>query len=174
MDIAIIDIVFFGIIAVFALRCAIKGAVSELLSMAALIFGLLAAVFFFRKTAVIIHDKFIPDIKALPEIISFIIIFLTVFAIIKLLEALLKKFIKGIELNGPDHFLGFIFGFAEGVVIVCLVLFFINIQPFFDPGIILQKSFFAKILLPVIMENKKNSADSPARVIMLGGKIRIV
>jgi len=160
MNIAIIDIVFLGIIAIFSLRCAIRGFVSELLSMAALIFGLLSAIFFFRKLAPIVRERFMPGIRALPEILSFVALFLAVFATIKLIELLLKEIIEGIQLNGPDHFLGFIFGFAEGVLVVCLLLFLITIQPLVHSGLILQGSFFADLLLPFIMGNRKKALDS--------------
>ena len=171
MEIAIVDIVFLGIIAVFAIRCAIKGVVSELLSMAALIFGLLASIFFFRKAALLIRLHFMPDIRALPEIISFIVIFLVIFAVIKLLEILLKDIIEGIKLNGPDRFLGFIFGLAEGVLVVCLLLFLLHIQPFIHPGYILRESFFAQLLIPFIMGNRREVLDSVVNLLIVQGRL---
>jgi len=167
MQIAIVDIVFLGIIAVFALRCAIRGMVSELMSMAALILGLLAAVFFFRKAAEIVRDRLMPGISVFPEIVSFIALFLVVFAAIKILEKMLKEIIEGVKLNGPDRFFGFIFGFAEGVLVVCLLLFVINIQPFVHPELILHKSFFAELLLPFIMGTKKEVLDSSYAIFAL-------
>jgi membrane protein required for colicin V production len=155
MDIAVIDVVFLGIIAIFAIRCAIRGLVSELMSMAALVFGILSAIFFFRKAAEIVRGRFMPDIKTLPEIISFIAIFIIVFVVIKFLESILKEIIAGIHLSGPDRFLGFILGLAEGVIIVCLLLFLINIQFFVDSSLILEKSFFADLLMPFIIGEKK-------------------
>jgi membrane protein required for colicin V production len=172
MGIAVVDIVFLGVIAVFTLRCAVRGAVSEILSMAALVFGLLAAIFFYKTAAVIVREQFMPDIKVLPEILSFIALFLIVFAVIKILEAMLKGIVEGIRLKGPDHFLGFILGFAEGVVAVCLLLFIISIQPFVQPEDILGGSFFAELLLPYITGNKTdavNAADSVVLVLKPGG-----
>jgi len=46
---SIIDIVFVGLIGLFMIRCYLKGFVSELLSMAALVLGLLAAIFFYKN-----------------------------------------------------------------------------------------------------------------------------
>jgi membrane protein required for colicin V production len=167
MGIAVVDIVFLGIIAIFTLRCAIRGAVSEVMSIAALVFGLLAAIFFYKKAAFIVRERFMPDIKALPEIISFIALFLIVFGVIKILEVMLKGIIEGIKLKGPDHFLGFILGFAEGLVVVCLLLFVINIQPFVHPAYVLDGSFFAELLLPFILGNKSEAIDSVDSVAML-------
>ena len=160
MDIAVIDIVFVVIIAVFTLRCAVRGFVSELMSMAALIGGLLTAIFFFRRGADIVRDRLLPGIKILPEIIAFILLFLIVFGVIKMFEIMLKEIIEGIQFGGADRFLGIIFGFGEGLVFVCLLLFVINTQPFFNPWFLLRGSFFAEKLMPFIFGNKREALDS--------------
>ncbi|MDR2922925.1 MAG: CvpA family protein [Treponema sp.] len=163
MGLAVIDIIFLVIIGIFALRCGLRGIVSELMSMAALVLGLLAAIFFFRKTAELIRGKFIPDVKALPEIISFVAIFIAVFAIMKILETILKEIIIGIKLGGPDRFLGFFLGIAEGLVVVCLLLFLISVQPFVEPAVLLEGSLFADILMPFIIGTRKELMESVAR-----------
>jgi membrane protein required for colicin V production len=150
MGMTIIDIVFLGLIAVFSLRCALRGFISEVMSMAALVFGLLTAIFFFRAGAVIVREFFMPDVKVLPEIIAFVSLFMIVFIIVKILELVLKNVIEGIRLGGVDRFLGFIFGIAEGIIIVCLVLFVISVVPFINSESILGESFFARILLPFV------------------------
>jgi membrane protein required for colicin V production len=155
MGLAVIDIVFVIIIAIFALRCALRGIVGELMSMAAVVLGILAAIFFFRKTAELIRGKFIPDVKVLPEIVAFIAVFIIVFAIIKILETILKDIIERIQLGGPDRFLGFFLGIAEGLIIVCLLLFLITVQPFVEPDLILEGSLFADNLMPYIIGTRK-------------------
>jgi membrane protein required for colicin V production len=162
MGLTVIDIVFLIIIAIFALRCALRGIVGELMSMAALVLGLLAAIFFFRKTAELIRGKFIPDVKALPEIISFIMVFIAVFAVIKIFETILKDIIERIQLGGVDRFLGFFLGVAEGLIIVCLLLFLIIVQPFVEPALILDGSFLADLLMPFIIGTKKELFESVA------------
>jgi len=166
MGLAIIDIVFLVIIAIFALRCALRGIVSELMSMAALVLGLLAAIFTFRKTADLIRGKFVPDVKALPEILSFVAVFIAVFATIKILETILKEIIDRIQLGGPDRFLGFFLGIAEGLVIVCLLLFLIIIQPFVEPQIVLEGSLLAEILMPFILGTRKELFESVAWLVI--------
>ena len=163
MGLAVIDFVFLVIIAIFALRCALRGIVSELMSMAALVLGLLTAIFTFRKTAELIRGKFVPDVKALPEIISFVAVFLIVFAVIKIFETILKDIIDRIQLGGPDRFLGFFLGIAEGLVIVCLLLFLILVQPFVEPNLLLEGSFLADLLMPFIIGTRKELFDSVAR-----------
>ena len=160
MNVAIIDVVFVVIIAVFTLRCAVHGFVSELMSIAALILGLFAAIFFFRIGAQYVRSLFLPGMPAVPEIIAFILIFLTVFGVVKLVEILLKSIIEAIRFGAADRFLGILFGFAEGVVIVCLMLFLISIQPFFDSRPLLRGSYFADLLMPFIIGTRREILDS--------------
>ena len=150
MNFAVIDFIFSGLIVFFIIRCYIKGFISELLSMAAVLFGILAALFFFRNGAEILRTRFEFDTWLFPEIVSFLAIFLIVALVINLVKLLLKEIISRIKLGGADRFLGMVLGFAEGIAVVSLILFLFIIQPFFDAGGILADSFFARFLLPII------------------------
>jgi len=147
---AVIDFIFFALIALFMIRCYLKGFISELLSMAAIVLGLLASLFFYKNGAVFLRERYWPDLKAIPEILSFIALFVIVFLVVKLLEVMLKGIINGVRLGGADRFLGIIFGLAEGIAVTSLILFLIKIQPLFDPSSLLSDSFFADLLLPLI------------------------
>ncbi|MDR0289915.1 MAG: CvpA family protein [Treponema sp.] len=163
-----IDTVFLIIIAISALRCAVRGFISELLSMAALIFGLLSAIFFYRMGAAFIREQAMPEATILPEVIAFIAIFLIVYVIIKIIEAMLKDITEGIHLGGLDRFLGGIFGVVEGLVLVCLLLFLISIQPLFDPDPVLANSFFAKTFMPVIFGGRNEFTKALESLTMAG------
>jgi len=154
---SVIDYIFLGLLGLFMIRCYLKGFVSELLSMAAIVLGLLASLFFFKNGAVFIRERFHLDMKVIPEILAFIALFIIVFLIIKLFEILLKGVIEGVKLKGADHFIGIIFGFVEGVVVISLILFLLSIQPLFNPSALLNNSFFAKILLPLIIGKNMGS-----------------
>jgi membrane protein required for colicin V production len=155
-----IDVIFLILIAIAALRCAVRGFISELLSMAATIFGILSAIFFYRQGAALIRELIMPDVKAIPEIIAFMVILLVVYTLIKIVESALKSIILGIHLGGLDRLLGFLFGVIEGVVIVCLILFLMTIWPFNDLSAILDNSIFAIFLLPVIFNNTTEITES--------------
>ncbi len=155
-----IDIAFVALIVIFIVRCSLRGFVSELLSMASVVLGLLAALYFHLKGGVFIRERFMPGMKVLPEIIAFVLLFLIVFVVVKILEALLKQIIEGIRLGKLDRFLGIVFGLIEGVVVVCLVLFIIDIQPLFDARQLLAKSFFASYLMPFITGRGKEVVES--------------
>lgn len=151
MSFVVIDIIFIVLIGLFTIRCYLKGFVKEFMSMAGIALGLLAALFLYKNTADFLRDQFWPGLKILPEIISFIALFVIVFVIVKVVGIMLKGIIEGIKMGGLDRALGLIFGFAEGVVVVSLVLFIFRIQPIFDPSPVIADSFFAKLLLPLIM-----------------------
>jgi len=148
--ISVLDIVFIFLITLFILRCYLKGFISELLTMASIVLGLLASLFFYKNGADFIRAHFMPGLKTVPEVLAFISLFLIVFIIIKLLEAIFKNIIYEIQLGNADRLLGVVFGFAEGIAVVSLVLFLMHIQPLFDPSSLLSKSIFARFLLPLI------------------------
>ena len=150
MNFSVIDFVFLGLIGLFVIRCYLKGFVSELMSMAAVVLGFLASLFFYKNGGEFLRNRFWPELGVISEVVAFIALFLIVFIVVKFLEILLKGVIHGISLSGVDRFLGIIFGLAEGIVVVSLVLFVFRIQPLFDPGSILADSFFARLLLPLI------------------------
>ena len=158
MYIAIVDVIIVAIIAFLALRCAFKGFVSEFLSMAALVIGLLIAIFFFRKVAVIVGEQFEIEVQLLAEIISFAILFIAIFVAIKLVESLLKNIITKIKLTGLDRFLGFFYGMIEGIVVVYLLLFLVNLLP--NSENILGRSALADKLLQFITGNFQDVVES--------------
>jgi len=145
-----IDITFIGLIGLFMIRCYLKGFISELLSMAAIVLGLLASLYFYKNGGIYIRERFAMDIKIVPEVIAFIALFIIVFIVVKLLEILLKGIIENVRLGGVDRFLGILFGIAEGLAVVSLLLFLLKVQPLFDPTRLLEDSFFARLLLPLI------------------------
>ena len=158
MNFTVIDFIFVALVLIFIIRCYLKGFISELFSMAAIVLGLLASLYFYKNGGEFLRNKFMPEMKTIPEILAFIALFLIVFLVIKLLEIMLKGIINEIKLGGADRFLGIIFGFAEGLAVVSLILFVLRIQPLFDPSSILSDSFFAGLLLPLITGAEINTS----------------
>lgn len=150
MNLSVIDIIFLILIAIFVIRCFLKGFVGEIFSMAAVIFGILASLFFYKNGGEFLRLKFWNDMKIFPEVIAFIALFIIVFLAVKIMEIILKGIIDRVRLSGADRFLGIIFGLAEGLAVISLVLFILRIQPLFNPSSILDESFFARLLLPFI------------------------
>ena len=162
MNFAVIDFIFIALIVIFTLRCALRGFVSEIMSMASVVLGLLAALYFYKNGGAFVREKFMPNLKIIPEILAFIALFLVVFIVIKILEAILKDIIEGIRLGRADRFLGLLFGLVEGIIVVSLVLFIFSVQPLFNPLPILEHSFFANILLPLITGRGRETLEMTA------------
>jgi membrane protein required for colicin V production len=146
----VIDIVFAVLMAIIVVRCALRGFVEEVMSMAALVLGIGFAFFFHKRGAAFLVGRYIPDMRVLPEVLAFAAIFLIVFLAVKFLEFILKDIVARIHLGGVDRFLGALFGFIEGAVLVSLVIFLLTVQPLFDIQPALEKSYFARILTPFI------------------------
>lgn len=150
MAFSAIDFIFIALIGLFVIRCYLKGFISEILSMAAVIFGLIAALFCYKNAGEILKNMYWQEMKVLPFVIAFIGLFIIVFIIVKIIEKMLVNIIDKISLSGVDSFLGIFFGLVEGIVVVSLVLFILKVQPLFDASEIIDNSFFAKLLLPLI------------------------
>jgi membrane protein required for colicin V production len=147
----LIDIVFFVLLGLLTLRCFLKGFTGELIALASLAFGITAAVVFFRPGAAFIRTKALSDVAAVPEILAFAGIFIVVFAAGKILDRIVKDIIERLHLDGLNRFLGLFLGFVEGVALVAVILAVLRLQPLFDSAPLLEKSFFAGLLFPLIV-----------------------
>jgi membrane protein required for colicin V production len=152
-NIAFIDLVFLVVLGIFAIRGYVRGFVTELFSWAALAVGIIAAVFLYQNGAAFIRDKIALKAKYIPEILAFVAIFLIVFILFKMIEKVLKDIITGVKINGVDKLLGVIFGVVEGIAVIALALFVLSVQPLFSPDRILSESFFAELILPLVVRS---------------------
>ncbi len=134
-----IDIIFIVVIIFFTVRCIIKGFVTEFLSMAAVIGGIGAGIFFSGSISRYI-DLYIGK-SAWNYLISFLILFIIVYLIIKMIEKMLCRFVERVELEQLDRALGLFLGVFEGAVIVLIIIMLIKLQPLFPYEKIADKSY---------------------------------
>jgi membrane protein required for colicin V production len=151
---AVIDIVFLGLIAILIIRSGLRGFIKEVMSMASVALGLLVAVLFYRQGAAFVRTKILEDVAVLPELIAFVALLVIVFFAIKLLEHILQDIVTRINMGGLDHALGLVAGLLEGLILVRLLLFVIDIQPLFSAESLLENSIIAKLLDPLARELK--------------------
>ncbi|GHV74024.1 hypothetical protein AGMMS49940_13260 [Spirochaetia bacterium] len=151
MNLAIIDVIFIVLIFILVIRGGLRGFIMEIMSMAAVVLGLLTAVLFYKPGAAFVRTKILADMQLVPELIAFVALVIIVFLSIKLLEHIIQDIISRVHLlGGINHALGLAFGLLEGLLLVSLILFVINIQPLFDPATLLEQSLFARILDPLV------------------------
>jgi membrane protein required for colicin V production len=62
-----------------------------------------------------------------------------------------------------------LFGFVEGIIVVCLLLFLITIQPFFNADSMLENSFLARLLLPIITGDVSALTEAIVLLMISGG-----
>lgn len=148
MNIEIADWIFLGLLVFFIIKVSIRGFISEFFSKAAVIFGALIAVLFYKVFTPVISKMLGP--KSLSALIAFLILFLSAYLVIKLLEVLLGSLFSNQSLRSLDRALGFFLGIIEGILVIAVLLIIIHIQPVINPEQILGKSIFAKILSPFI------------------------
>lgn len=146
----ILDYIFLAIIAIAALRCWFRGIIGEVLSAAALIGGLLAGVVFYRPLANWLTTMV--NLGSLSLVAGFLMGFAIVFVAFKVLERSLRGILEGFNLDILDKLLGFGFGAFEGLLISAILLLLLKFQPVVDVSELLEGSFAARILLPIIAE----------------------
>lgn len=147
MNIAPIDVVFIIIILALVGNGAIKGFIALFFGKAAFLVGFIAGIIFNAPVAQILL-KWIP-VVILAKIVAFLLLFIVVYVLIKLVEKILGWIFKGDILRNLDRSLGFFFGLVEAVLVVVLILFILDLQPWIDVEAVLQESIFNKIFFDI-------------------------
>ena len=148
MELSALDIVFVAVLVIAALRGAFRGFVTELLSAAAIIVGIIAAVIFSKMVGELLAVHV--GLTQWSEIIAFLVIFLVVYLVIKLFEGALNNVIDKLKLGNLDRALGFFLGILEGILLIAVIVFLMTVQPLFEVEQVLQESVIAKVVLSLL------------------------
>ena len=153
MSFTVIDWVFSGIILIFAIGGVVKGFIDNVFGKIAFIAGIILAWLFYKDIA----DGLLKDVKVphAANIIAFLLIFVVTFLVIKLVQMIVAKVFEWSILKSLDRTLGFIFGIVEGGAVVCLIIFLLSAQPFFNSMIILEGSFFYNLVTALFNSSKE-------------------
>lgn len=114
------DFVVLGIVGLSVLLSLMRGAIKEVLSLAAWVIAFLAAKSL-AATAAALMPGFIAS-PALRYLGGFILVFVVVMALAMLLSLLLSESLRLLGLGALDRLLGLVFGFLRGMVIVTLLV----------------------------------------------------
>lgn len=148
MDFVAIDVVFALVLVFTTLRGAFRGFVTELLSMASLILGILGAIVF-SGTVSSFLNRFLGE-SAWSQVAAFLAVFLAIYIVVKVFENALHRLIEHIHLESLDHALGLFLGVVEGLLLTFVFILLIQVQPLFPPQRILDGSAFAQLLIPFL------------------------
>ena len=146
MNIPAIDMVFIILILIAVLRGAFRGFVREIMAVSSVLLGILLAVLFSGLLAMYLTPLMGETVWN--QVVAFLLIFIVVYLVVKLFEAGLNSLIVKINLENLDRALGIFLGLIEGVLLVFLVLFGLQIQPFFATGSLTEGSLFYQFMSP--------------------------
>ncbi|MBQ0002488.1 MAG: CvpA family protein [Treponema sp.] len=143
-----VDIVFCVIILILCIRASIKGLIDEFFGLGTFIFGAYLAYRFMHLLKPYLAACMNDTIAA---ILSFILIFVAIFLIIKIIQLALKSIFSGSILKSLDHGLGFFFGAAEGIFLVVLIIIGMKMfNNYFDTTAIRESSVLCRFLSSLV------------------------
>ncbi len=143
-----LDIIFIAIMFFLAIHGTIVGFVKEFFSKVSIVLGVFVSVMFYARLAPYLNKHI--DSEFVSNIVSFLLIFVLVYLVVRLIQHFVGSFFEGEILAGLDRALGFFFGAAEGLLIVCIVLILFYAQPWFGLGPLVTDSFFHKMLHTIL------------------------
>ncbi len=149
MNITTLDAVFLLILLICAIHGAFRGFIEELFSKLAVILGIICGLVFSKLLV-----PSLPKLKYaafLTNILAFVIVFTVVYLAVRIIQKIIGIAFQGDIMKGLDKSLGFFLGIGEGVIIVCLILFLLHSQPWFDITGVVQGSVFDRIFAPLII-----------------------
>lgn len=139
-----IDIFFTAVILFMTIKAIVRGFVAELLGIASVGLGILLGVLFSALLGDFIGKKF--GVSNWNQVIAFLIIFIVSYIIIKIFENGISALVDKINLEKLDRALGLFFGIVEGIVIVMIAVFIIEIQPLIDTQKFEDESFYIQLI----------------------------
>ena len=142
------DLAFVLIIVLMTVIATVRGFVSEILLKGAPFLSIWAGILLYKFPLKYLEIHIPQRIWAV--VISFFLVFVIVYIILMVLRVLLKKAVKNEILKGPDRFLGFVFGLAEGLAVVVLLLIIFVSQPFGPLKEIAENCLFYKVFKTLI------------------------
>ena len=153
MEFTVIDWIFSGVIILFAISGVIKGFIDNVFGKIAFIAGIILGYLFYKDIAAgLLKDINVPYAA---NILAFLLIFVVTFLIIKLIQMIVSKVFEWSILKSLDRTLGLIFGIVEGAAVVCLIIFLLTAQPFFNVDRLFDGSFYYNIVSSIFNSSKE-------------------
>ena len=117
-----LDVVILIVISIFALLGLKRGLIKEIISIIAIVGGIVAGVLFYPYLGeVLIKTSFIKS-KSIASISGFLLIMFFIFVLIKLIGYVLTKIVGTLKLNWFNRICGGCFGTIKGVIISFLII----------------------------------------------------
>lgn len=120
-----IDIIIVILLLLAAFKGFRNGLIKELISLISLIAGIYAASYFSVYVEQQLNYNF-PKTEEYNAIVSFAVVFTTIYLSLKVAGVIIDKFVKIIQLNLINKTLGLLFGTTKAILIIAYILFEFN------------------------------------------------
>lgn len=153
----LLDWIFIGIIGFSAIYGLFKGLVKEVISILAVIVGLIGASRLYERMSPLLETRGLGEQAA--KIISFFILFILIFIAIVLIGRLIHKFVHAIFLGWLNRLGGVGFGILRGIVISAIIIMILTITLSDKAPILTQSKLtphimnVSKVLLSLVPED---------------------
>lgn len=117
-----IDYFFIAIIVISMLISLWRGFVREALSLAGWIFGVIIALAYMGRLAVLLAPKLSSLPPSLLTLLSFVILLISVVIVAAIINNLIATLVEKTGLSGTDRAIGLLFGIARGMVLVAVLV----------------------------------------------------
>jgi membrane protein required for colicin V production len=134
------------------IKAIVRGFVTEILGLAAIGLGILLGILFSATLGEFISNNF--GESNWNQVIAFLIIFIVSYVVIKIFENGLNALIEKIHLEKLDKSLGLFFGIIEGVALVMIIVFVIEVQPLIDTQKVEQESWYIQMIHRFVPDGK--------------------
>ncbi len=148
MTIRPFDAVLFFILLFFIIKVTRSGFIAEFFSKAAVILGCIGAVLFYKALSP--HVQRIIGIDSFPGLVSFLLIFLVLYILVKMVQRIVGNAFEGESMKNLDLALGFFLGIIEGLLAIVLVIIILELQPWFDTASWTSNSIWYRLFHPVV------------------------
>ena len=148
MTFAIIDFVFFVVIAIFIFSSLKKGFVNELFGKAAIIIALALSVILTPKLSSYVIATITN--KTASSLVSFLLIFVVVFLIMRIIQHFVAKLFESEIMESLNKALALLLGIVEGLVVSAVIMTLINILLPAQAEELFTDSFFYNLLSGVV------------------------
>ena len=125
MNINSLDIILLVPLLLFAFNGYKKGIIIEIATLAALVLGIYAALFFSGYTANLLTGSFNISTEYL-NIIAFIVTFIGVLIVVMFIGKLLEKIVNLLMLGIVNKLAGALFGILKGALLLSILIFLVN------------------------------------------------
>jgi membrane protein required for colicin V production len=152
-----LDVIFIVLIGISAIYGLVKGLVKEVISLLAVIIGLILTSRFYEGISPLLRDLGLGEQAA--KILSFFILFIIIFIVIVLIGRLIHKFVHAIFLGWLNRLGGAGFGFIRGIVVSSIIIIILTITLSEKASILTQSKLtphimsISKVMLSLVPED---------------------